>query len=341
MSIEVCFVGTCLTHEGDMCSIFYKNETLASRLFDMITACSSVQIVENDGLPSQMCSQCVHSVTQAFSFRQLCERSDSKLRSYLSRRERRSSSSQSENDDSSLPGFEIILIKTDEINGKTKRTSKTSEENSKRRKKVKELRIKKEEHVNSCENVCGEREKCDDDTEQPLYPCSECTRCFTTYHDLKVHKQTHTKSVQHICKICQQHFSSSSSLSRHFKIHAGVKPHLCSECGKGFTRSDDLTQHMRTHTGERPYVCRECFKSFTQSSQLQEHLRAHANEKSFVCTTCGKAFSRYNSLSGHMKIHLGSKTYPCGVCGKGWMQRHSAHRNADKQRKIRKQILVN
>lgn len=64
-----------------------------------------------------MCSQCVHSVTQAFSFRQLCERSDSTLRNYLSRRERRSSSSHSENDDSSLPGFEIILIKTDEING--------------------------------------------------------------------------------------------------------------------------------------------------------------------------------------------------------------------------------
>lgn len=35
---------TCLTQEGDMCSIFYKNEALASRLFDMITACSSVQV---------------------------------------------------------------------------------------------------------------------------------------------------------------------------------------------------------------------------------------------------------------------------------------------------------
>lgn len=30
------------------------------------------------------------------------------------------------------------------------------------------------------------KKKIRDDTEQPLYPCEECTQCFTTLSDLKV-----------------------------------------------------------------------------------------------------------------------------------------------------------
>lgn len=31
------------------------------------------------------------------------------------------------------------------------------------------------------------KRKIKDDTEQPIYPCEECTQCFTTISDLKVH----------------------------------------------------------------------------------------------------------------------------------------------------------
>lgn len=39
--------------------------------------------MEEDGLPSQVCLQCVHYINRAFSFKQLCERSDATLRQYL------------------------------------------------------------------------------------------------------------------------------------------------------------------------------------------------------------------------------------------------------------------
>lgn len=41
------------------------------------------QVTEGDGLPSQVCLQCVHYIGRAFSFKQLCERSDSTLRQLL------------------------------------------------------------------------------------------------------------------------------------------------------------------------------------------------------------------------------------------------------------------
>lgn len=43
----------------------------------------SKQVSEGDGLPSQVCLQCVHYINRAFSFKQLCERSDSTLRQLL------------------------------------------------------------------------------------------------------------------------------------------------------------------------------------------------------------------------------------------------------------------
>lgn len=40
---------------------------------------------EDDGLPAQVCLQCVHYISRAFSFKQLCERSESTLRELLGR----------------------------------------------------------------------------------------------------------------------------------------------------------------------------------------------------------------------------------------------------------------
>lgn len=41
------------------------------------------KVLENDGLPTQVCLQCVHYITRAYSFKQLCERSDATLRQLL------------------------------------------------------------------------------------------------------------------------------------------------------------------------------------------------------------------------------------------------------------------
>jgi hypothetical protein len=38
---------------------------------------------DGDGLPSQVCGECVHKVATAYDFKLLCERSDAKLRGYM------------------------------------------------------------------------------------------------------------------------------------------------------------------------------------------------------------------------------------------------------------------
>jgi hypothetical protein len=36
-----------------------------------------------DGLPAQVCGQCIHKVATSYEFKLLCERSDAKLRCYM------------------------------------------------------------------------------------------------------------------------------------------------------------------------------------------------------------------------------------------------------------------
>ncbi|GLV46532.1 uncharacterized protein CBL_20857 [Carabus blaptoides fortunei] len=49
----------------------------------MIMSCTSVMIEENDGLPSQICIQCLQQVNRSFTFKKLCEKSDAALREFL------------------------------------------------------------------------------------------------------------------------------------------------------------------------------------------------------------------------------------------------------------------
>lgn len=41
------------------------------------------QMVEDDGLPSQICTQCLLNVHKSFAFKQQCERADSTIRHYI------------------------------------------------------------------------------------------------------------------------------------------------------------------------------------------------------------------------------------------------------------------
>lgn len=43
------------------------------------------QISENDGLPYQICGSCTNLLSTAFSFKQMCQQSDAKLRQYISK----------------------------------------------------------------------------------------------------------------------------------------------------------------------------------------------------------------------------------------------------------------
>ncbi|KAL1506098.1 hypothetical protein ABEB36_005526 [Hypothenemus hampei] len=71
-----------------ICRTCLAQKTDLKKLFDacipnMIMSFTSMQIIEGDGLPPQICTQCLREVNKAFCFKQKCEKSDSTLRTYL------------------------------------------------------------------------------------------------------------------------------------------------------------------------------------------------------------------------------------------------------------------
>ncbi|KAM5269392.1 zinc finger and SCAN domain-containing protein 20 isoform 2-T8 [Hipposideros larvatus] len=165
-------------------------------------------------------------------------------------------------------------------------------------------------------------------SEEKLYPCSECGRTFSKSSALISHQRIHTGEKPYECAECGKSFSKSSTLANHQRTHTGEKPYKCMDCGKCFSERSKLITHQRVHTGEKPYKCLECGKFFRDRSNLITHQRIHTGEKPYKCRECGKCFNQSSSLIIHQRTHTGEKPYKCMECGKDFnnSSHFSAHR---------------
>ncbi|XP_066915867.1 zinc finger protein 184-like isoform X2 [Clytia hemisphaerica] len=85
-----------------------------------------------------------------------------------------------------------------------------------------------------------------------IFPCSECPKTFTVWHNLK----------------------------KHMLIHLGDKKHKCTVCDKGFVRKDHLNSHMKVHLGDgSKYTCPICMKVFRLKQMYIKHMNLHGLEQ--------------------------------------------------------------
>lgn len=80
----------CLTEGTNLSSIFSseKEPIQVNDLRDLsqkIQVCGSIEIHEQDGLPSLICDVCIYKATVAHEFRQQCQHSDARLRMYYNK----------------------------------------------------------------------------------------------------------------------------------------------------------------------------------------------------------------------------------------------------------------
>ncbi|KAF2904319.1 hypothetical protein ILUMI_01847 [Ignelater luminosus] len=320
---------TCLSEESIMISVFdtvdntdSNTNNQSSIISEMLMSCTSLQVLEGDGLPDQVCLQCVHYITKAFSFKQLCEQSDATLRQLLKEPIATSYTKPLVTDDNLKAMFSVIeqkptefidvgreRMENDDILDPLIAVNDFVNENA-------VLQIEEKTIIHTLEVKKETTKEIQADSGQVTYPCKKCSACFTSSIDFKVHSRTHPKSAHYICQICNKSFRFAHNLNRHKPVHDSAKCHLCSKCGKIFIRKDYFDRHMRSHNGERPHVCKLCGKALAAPYALIEHMRAHANEKNFVCSICGKGFARRAGIVAHRKTHEGIKTHACKVCGK-------------------------
>ncbi|XP_073453481.1 oocyte zinc finger protein XlCOF8.4-like isoform X2 [Aquarana catesbeiana] len=143
---------------------------------------------------------------------------------------------------------------------------------------------------------------------EKLYPCPQCSKCFTQNSHLLLHQKIHLRTKPYGCSACGKSFTQKSHLFTHMRVHTGEKPYSCSLCGKCFRDKANLLRHGRIHREDKPYSCQVCGRCFKDKSNLSKHHRTHTGEKPYSCFECGKCFTRNSHLVVHQRSHLRAKS---------------------------------
>nr|XP_034835739.1 zinc finger protein 525-like [Maniola hyperantus] len=302
---------------------------------EMISNCTQLTPVEEDGLPRLICKDCSRQLKRCYAFNVQCTESDHTLRHYLEtvipKAEREGVEVKSEELDQQL---ELMLkenkvfddgVKSEPENAseavdgcwdadddnmalgeiKLNKTLSESNHNSNTDDKLwesgKEFDDLLSEHNTSNKNVNvlvngeGPGLPKKRGRRRKEYVLDECQ-----LPDSKMPSQ---------CDVCGKIISTKSNLKAHKICHTDSRPYKCEQCPATFKGHSALFQHKRVHSGETPYHCEYCSKQFSRRAGLVNHIRVHTGEKLFSCTICFKDFVQKTQLSIHMKRHKGDKTF--------------------------------
>jgi len=118
------------------------------------------------------------------------------------------------------------------------------------------------------------------------------------------------------CSDCSKVFSSKSKLSSHVSNMHVVGEYLCPICGEKFTLKQQLKNHTeKTHSKKADGVCQYCSKTF---KHLSSHIKDVHMKDECICPHCAKTFHNKKHLNGHLAtVHPGEgQTRICPVCSK-------------------------
>ncbi|XP_063395404.1 zinc finger protein 675-like isoform X2 [Cydia fagiglandana] len=298
--------------EGVLSSVFTKNFNIS--LCDMIEYCCNVKIGKNDGLPEQLCSNCIYKLGVAYHFKQTCESADVRLRQYLGLQLTSKYNDAAIMTDP-LPIPQAIIKKC-----KCRLSQKKSSTNYK--KKPEEEKLKR-----------GPKPK-----PKQVHACYECDKEFRCQAQLETHVRTHTGDKPFSCMYCSRRFAQKHNLTIHLRVHTGEKPFQCEVCSKTFSAQGNLQAHLKIHTGQKDHKIHKMKKHqiSTQNTTTQNDAYNNSSNIDIIGIDVGKESSLPTKVhSGHRpadieslglvsskELHsVGRKPQPSQLCqSKGFQQ---------------------
>lgn len=310
----------------------------------MLREVGSISVTPGDGLPHQICVQCVLQISRAYTLRTQCQRSDTILRAYL---DKHPISQKDEQDDQEETEFmlelnseQFLQLSCESVDPPSSYSGLLDEEPRSQESSSppppphgQPIREIEADAQLTCDNCCMTYDTSSALTHHQARAhgqaseCDICNKTFRTQKAIRRHMKTHLVQKPHTCSECQASFADISNLRKHTKKHTGElrsvegKPLTCKDCDKRFKWASSLTKHRKHHTG-RGLRCKQCHKVFVEENALLRHARTHSGETPYVCSVCDHRFSQESNLRRHMLTHTQEKPFSCGLCQKTFRQRH-------------------
>ncbi|CAG2225894.1 KRAB [Mytilus edulis] len=154
-------------------------------------------------------------------------------------------------------------------------------------------------------------------SEDLLYKCKTCGKCFESTSRLKIHERSHSDDKMFKCVLCGKGYKYKCTLENHMKV-----------CDCQHTK-EDLDEHTED---AHKYVCEECNKTFASASGFQNHrkLLHGSGEHLFTCKTCGKSYGSSSRLKIHAASHSTIQLFQCTIYDADALQCHCGKRYKSK-----------
>ncbi|XP_018333383.2 zinc finger protein 883-like isoform X2 [Agrilus planipennis] len=300
---------SCMSVSSEIRSVFDIDifDGQAMQISDMIMACAEVQVQEDDGLPSHLCSKCEVKLQTAFTFKKQCEKSDAIFRALPPE-------TKVDIKEECLENLNIIVQLDINNDCTTYEDNSLSDSNYENEKLIAEP--DSSQNKNKCATCddnnfldpnCGNEKnnaECDCKQDKNDLTCNYCCKILRSKKGLKIHMRRHT------CDICSASFTKTDHLVRHMRVHnvEENQKYVCIECGAEFAKSYDLSIHKKEHMttkNEEEFEDDKNMRSNMYSAHESDEAINVTLAKTIKCEFCNRKFKYRKSFMHHIQLKHG------------------------------------
>ncbi|CAH2051971.1 unnamed protein product, partial [Iphiclides podalirius] len=281
---------------------------------------SKVQVAVGDGLPAQLCLQCLHQVSRCHAFKEMVERNDVTLRDQAKaaaekalKNEETTLTISCTDQSQYIQYIEVPLLNSNNqiLDGFFTTGTEQTQSSEQETMQKEGFEIEKDSQPEQNEPAKEGALTMDEDN----------------YMQLVVFQVTSSVSPgRHVCNLCHKEFKHGRWLKLHMRSHSNwikancKQPPMCPVCKRTFKGPGMLRMHMRTHEQRPPKqpTCSVCQRTFQTKTLLYRHRQTHFEQKTHQCNVCDKRFFSGYALRSHLARHRGERPYICSICSKSF-----------------------
>ncbi|XP_053674009.1 zinc finger protein 184-like [Anopheles nili] len=129
------------------------------------------------------------------------------------------------------------------------------------------------------------------------------------------------------CIFCNRTYRGRNTLRKHLKIHFQIKDYTCDQCPQSFSDRSSLRSHQQRHSTIKPFLCGQCPRSYYSEVQLKQHLTMKHGKRKYVCPICYKRFPSQAILDDHALVHKPERPFVCYICGNSFKRNRNLDRH--------------